>query len=464
MRWTTLLAVMCSVIALAQVPDPRGWTAGGQPAKNSAAIISGPEEFPEIEVPRALASQIRGPTVVFYFSPTCPHCQHVAREVEALHKRLSAGGTAFVGVASGSSSESDLASFKQTYGTTFNVVRDTEREINAALGLRSTPSALFVEPVKRGTVRVRDLWYPYRPGYDSLIEGRVAGNPFAAVMPASGPVGERYMGHAACGTCHAQEYDSWRLSHHSIAWNTLERQKESTNPECTGCHVTGAGAPGGWDGDAHSKLVDVGCEACHGPGGPHDGVVTEPQSTCASCHDAKHSISFSYAKGLPLIDHYRIVGLSEADANARYQALYRGEVPRELLAFPAGKNVGSAACQSCHVAQHDWWATSPHARAMRSLRKEGHDDPACVKCHATANRSGPVEAKLDNYQILDGVGCESCHGPGEAHVAAGGGTDNIEGLGEDCPVCVIEAVCTSCHTKTWDPDWDLDTRLKAIDH
>ena len=61
----------------------------------------------------------------------------------------------------------------------------------------------------------------------------------------------------------------------------------------------------------------------------------------------------------------------------------------------------------------------------------------------------------------DGVGCESCHGSGQAHVADPT-KDNIVGLGDSCPVCVIEAVCTTCHTKEWDPDWDLDQRLEEL--
>jgi hypothetical protein len=101
---------------------------------------------------------------------------------------------------------------------------------------------------------------------------------------------------------------------------------------------------------------------------------------------------------------------------------------------------------------------------MASLRSEGADDPACVRCHATAKQSGLPPTTLGGFRTLDGVGCESCHGPGETHVAAGGGTDNIEGLGDDCPVCVIEAVCTSCHTRKWSPDWELDARLRAISH
>ena len=39
---------------------------------------------------------------------------------------------------------------------------------------------------------------------------------------------------------------------------------------------------------------------------------------------------------------------------------------------------------------------------------------------------------------------------------------NIVGLGDSCPECVIEEVCTNCHTPTWDPAWHLDTRLGVI--
>jgi hypothetical protein len=38
------------------------------------------------------------------------------------------------------------------------------------------------------------------------------------------------------------------------------------------------------------------------------------------------------------------------------------------------------------------------------------------------------------------------------------------GLGDSCPVCVIEAVCTSCHTTGWDPLWDLDKDLPKVKH
>jgi hypothetical protein len=210
--------------------------------------------------------------------------------------------------------------------------------------------------------------------------------------------------------------------------------------------------------------VDVGCEACHGPGGPHDGQRAEPREACATCHDAKHSIAFSLDRAVPLIDHYEVNRLSPAEFDAARRALYAGEAPQELLAFPVGKNVGSDRCVTCHAVEHAWWSANPHANAMASLASEGRDDPECVRCHATAKTSGPPPSTLDGFDRLGGVGCESCHGPGEAHVAAGGGTTNIQGLGDSCPVCVIDAVCTSCHTPKWSPEWKLEERLEQVRH
>ena len=31
-------------------------------------------------------------------------------------------------------------------------------------------------------------------------------------------------------------------------------------------------------------------------------------------------------------------------------------------------------------------------------------------------------------------------------------------------MCVIEAVCTSCHTSGWDPLWNLDKKLPMANH
>ncbi len=462
MRGTVVVSLLLACAVVARAADERGWT-GGEVAAGTARVTAPPEPV-DRAVPPALAAKVRGPTVLFYFSPKCPHCRRVAREIRGLHERLAAHGASVLGVATGGSRKADIAEFVGTFGIPFPVVEDTDRAVQQAFGFRSTPSAVLVDRKGRTEVTVRDLWFPYQPGLDAIIEGRVAGDPFARLAGAEPD--SQYLGHYACGACHTQEHASWRLTHHSIAWRTLERARKTEDGACTGCHVTGRGHPDGWSGESHGALVDVGCEACHGPAGPHDGARAEARASCAGCHDEKHSIAFSYEKGLPLLDHYLIASLSAEEARKREQALWRGEAPRELLAFPVGKNVGPAACRSCHPEQHDWWATDAHARAMDALRPKDADDPACVRCHATPERSDPASppTALSDFAILDGVSCESCHGPGEAHVQAEGGSSNIEGLGDDCPVCVIEAVCTGCHTPEWDPDWNLDRRLKQIGH
>ncbi|MBW2258386.1 MAG: hypothetical protein JRI25_27855, partial [Deltaproteobacteria bacterium] len=211
-----------------------------------------------------------------------------------------------------------------------------------------------------------------------------------------------YHGNAVCGMCHPMELDSWQLTRHSVAWHSLVEGGTQTDPECTSCHVTGANVPGGWDGDPSAHLVNVGCEACHGPGGPHDGVLTDATESCSGCHDPKHAIAFSYAKGLPHIDHFRSNGMDDQTWYERRRKLVDGTLPHDLLAFDEGAQVGAAACASCHEAQHTAWKGSAHASAMATLateeaRAHAADAPtnvACVRCHATADASGPPPSEM----------------------------------------------------------------------
>jgi thiol-disulfide isomerase/thioredoxin len=453
-RWAwPLLMVLIAGVALAG-DDPRGWTAGGVVAKNTARVLGPLPTEMTLDLPDDLTALVTGPTLLVYFAPTCPHCQAVAPELAELATRAQ-DRLQVIAIATGRSAQEDLDAFALAFGWKFPVLRDHNGKIASAMGVQSTPSAVLVTPGKKHPTVV-DVWYPYRRGLDTLVLMRVLERPWDAFAP------DEYQGNVACAMCHSDEGDAWALTHHSVAWKTLVTREKAEDPACTKCHVVGQGLPTGFDGP-DSILVDVGSEACHGPGGPHDGVRAEPLAQCGQCHDEDHSIGFSVARGVPLLDHYRTVGWDDERWRVAREALVGGKVERQLVGFAEGETAGSEACTGCHAAEHDVWAAGPHAHAFELLDAGQQTDVSCVRCHASARVPGPAASEVAGYRTTEGVGCEACHGPGKAHVDSGGKAP-IEGLGEDCPVCVVEALCTTCHTPEQDPAWSLDAKLPLVGH
>jgi len=152
--------------------------------------------------------------------------------------------------------------------------------------------------------------------------------------PARAPRSEllgKYVGSQKCQSCHEEEYRIWLRSRHANAWKSLTdvaHPPRDYDPECVGCHVVG------WDGLQRfpyvdgfvtaaktPKLLNVGCENCHGPGERHvaaelgdDEATMEKiragmrlgsavKTTCYSCHDADNSPEFDFDRYYPLIDH-----------------------------------------------------------------------------------------------------------------------------------------------------------------
>ena len=103
-----------------------------------------------------------------------------------------------------------------------------------------------------------------------------------------------------------------------------------------------------------------------------------------------------------------------------------------------GPWAGAEACKSCHAAEYEQWRTTRHAYAWASLVLDNHHaDRDCVSCHSTAwgEEGGPTSpAEVRGYRDVQ---CESCHGPGRAHVAKPEGVHLITDPGM--------AGCTRCH-------------------
>lgn len=87
----------------------------------------------------------------------------------------------------------------------------------------------------------------------------------------------------------------------------------------------------------------------------------------------------------------------------------------------------------------------------------------CIKCHATRGRPGPA---LDTDVVELGIGCEACHGPAEAHVAAYQHPLRryVAHLGDAAAEAVVNParldhrraseVCAQCHSLLAIPDAD----------
>ncbi len=112
----------------------------------------------------------------------------------------------------------------------------------------------------------------------------------AAARPSAGD--GPYAKAAACRDCHEPAWQAWRASAHARAMAPLERGNQDFLPRCVSCHVTGMGEPGGFrDRLSTPELVEVQCEACHGPAAAH---VEDPErgldaAGLASCAEACHT-------------------------------------------------------------------------------------------------------------------------------------------------------------------------------
>jgi hypothetical protein len=136
--------------------------------------------------------------------------------------------------------------------------------------------------------------------------------------------------------------------------------------------------------------------------------------------------------------------------------------------------VGVEKCGSCHEKelignQVGHLAEGPHRRAYETLtgeaslaiaKKLGLEKPAweseaCLRCHVTAH-GVPAVRIASPLALMDGVQCESCHGPGRDYRKKKIMADRERALkkglwdaGKD------EAICTGCHNSespTWDPE------------
>ncbi|HEX5269027.1 MAG TPA: cytochrome c family protein, partial [Gemmataceae bacterium] len=168
-----------------------------------------------------------------------------------------------------------------------------------------------------------------------------------------------------------------------------------------------------------------------------------------------------------------------------------GKVPHPTqaalkLAPAAGVNdsdyVGSEACKKCHATAFKIWAKSKHATAYTTLVNAKEPslreyDPECVVCHTVGFRYQTGYANAAKTPNLKDVGCESCHGPGGAHVKRPRNAAihalmnpwkapvNETPKAKEQREFKIEGMCRGCHDAENDVTWKaFAPKWKDVDH
>jgi hypothetical protein len=147
-------------------------------------------------------------------------------------------------------------------------------------------------------------WYK---NYNKEIEGLF----FDSLASRRNKSGEQkvYASERTCMNCHPNEYESWKKSRHSHAYETLNHVNKAFDPECLACHVTGWGQSEGFISEVDTPdLKNVQCEVCHGPkldhlNGSEQKVTTDAKKACENCHVKNHSPNFNFSKYWEKIKH-----------------------------------------------------------------------------------------------------------------------------------------------------------------
>jgi len=410
--------------------------------------------------------------ILIFFLHTCPHChQTLSFFREALAELPSDKRPTLIGIEISGRTGSVRRVLKDEQLDFFPVAFDDDGAIQRDYGVfGGVPDTFYIDTRGRIAARVKG-WDPKRDEHLARMRmAKLAGAPVPMLLRKSG-----YSGNESCGICHELEQETWFFTQHASAYDTLVKHGAANDEECVGCHVVGYSESGGFTSAQQTPdLEDVGCESCHGRGGPHVSPDFNPNgdysAACATCHTPEHSLGFEYATFLPRISHAANAHVAKLTLEERKALLEEIGAPRDMLPTNA-RHAGSDSCQGCHEGEYAIWAASPHAAAVATLAKAGKDTQAdCLACHTTGfGQPGgfPRDGAVESHTDLARVGCESCHGPGAEHIKPDTvKRGNIVSLGDKCDSCVILQICGRCHDEANDPGFEFEVleKIEAQQH
>jgi len=251
----------------------------------------------------------------------------------------------------------------------------------------------------------------------------------------------------------------------SLHWTS---RYQRWNAMCADCHSTGVKKGYDQASDTYKTSwaeIDVGCQACHGPGSAHvawakaggassgstpygDGLPTDLKAadarqeveSCAPCHARRAQISADIPYGRPFLDGFLPatldVGLYHADGQIDGEVYEYGSFLQSKM-YAAGVRCGdchdahsgkleaegNALCVGCHSTQPDPRFPTLQAKLYDSPEHHHHDassaGASCVGCHMPTKHYMIVDPRQDHSirvprpDVSVAIGtpnaCNGCH-------------------------------------------------------
>ncbi|MBN2288923.1 MAG: T9SS type A sorting domain-containing protein [Candidatus Glassbacteria bacterium] len=342
----------------------------------------------------------------------------------------------------------------------------------------TTDREVYLVPDMVGSYVVT-LSYTDPEGAASTAEMTITGATFAGV----GTVGGATPGFPQCGLCHQEKTEGWSMTGHAtITERDIDGLTSShIGGSCLPCHSTGfdsLAVNGGFDdlageegwtfpetpqeGNSEilhssypltSRLANVQCEACHGPGSEHRGsgpiATSYDGGVCGYCHDAPthHTqatewMESAHGQTLPSEEHYNQAGTACVPCHTA-QGFFEVNVSQTHKSTAPYDIIQGATCVVCHD-PHDASGTfqlravedynSVDSTGMAAYKTDGTAEHACDVCHHL--RPGtfvPGSRPHESHQTDVLSGNAGYRYPGREYPA-----NNAHNK-------IIEGRCTGCH-------------------
>ncbi len=249
-----------------------------------------------------------------------------------------------------------------------------------------------------------------------------------------------------------EEWLHW--SRGAMNWNTM----------CSDCHSTNVKKNFNEKEDSYHTtyaLINVSCEACHGPGKEHMQTVTDPSyekgsspgikfmtnitqpkelvDACGRCHIRREQLTLAYNWQGDLMDHYYPQLLTERVYHADGQILDEVYVWGSFVQSKMYMN--NVTCTDCHDAH--------------SLELKATGNSLCINCHEAPKYD--VLEHVRHKPGSEGASCINCHMPGKYYMVNDFRRDHSFRVPR--PDLSVEYgtpnACTMCHEDK-DDQWALE--------